>query len=68
MNFVSYLGKEVRVTFKDGAILSGRIIDYTTSEDNDDEGEYLVIRPQSGKLKDRSVAFFENEIESIIEK
>lgn len=68
MDLASYLGKEVRVTFKDGAILSGRIIDYTTNEDNDDEGEYLVIRPQSGKLKDRSVAFFEHEIESIIEK
>ncbi|MFB8530422.1 hypothetical protein [Enterococcus casseliflavus] len=68
MDLESYLGKEVRVTFLDGVILSGRIIDYTTSEDNDDEGEYLVIKPQSGKLKDRSVAFFEHEIESIIKK
>ncbi len=32
MDLESYLGKEVRVTFLDGVILSGRIIDYTTSE------------------------------------
>lgn len=68
MDLESFVGKTVRVTFKDGKILSGRITDYTTSEDNDDEGEYLVIKPQAGKLKDRSVAFFENEVDSIIEK
>ncbi len=38
----------------------------TLLANNDDEGEYLVIRPQSGKLKIDLLFSLNTEIESII--
>ena len=68
MELVEYLGQTVRVTFKDGQILSGKIVDYTSSADNDDEGEYLTIRPQSGKLKGQPIVFYKGDFNQIVIK
>ena len=60
-----YLGKHVRVTFVDGQILTGIMNDYTTSADNDDEGELFGIRPESGSLKGQPVEFPPDEVSKI---
>lgn len=65
VQFKDYFGKRVKVTFLSGNQLIGKIDDYTASIDNDDEGEYLTICPEEGKLKGEPVAFYENEIKTI---
>ena len=68
MELVDYLGKIVRVSFKDGQIFSGKIVDYTSSADNDDKGEYLTIRPQSGKLEGQPIVFYKDDFNQIVIK
>ena len=68
MQLIDYLGKIVRVTFTNGQILSGMIVDYTSSEDNDYQGEYLTIRPQSGKLEGQSIVFYQDDFKQIVIK
>lgn len=50
------------VTFNDGQVLVGRIIDYTSSWDNDDNGAYITIVPESGELKGEHVMCPEKEV------
>lgn len=50
------------VTFTDGQVLVGRIIDYTSSWDNDDNGAYITIVPESGELKVEHVMCPEKEV------
>lgn len=51
-----------KVIFNDGQTLIGKIVDYTSSWDNDDEGAYLTIVPENGKLKGEYVECPENEV------
>lgn len=51
-----------KVVFYDGQVLIGKIVDYTSSWDNDDEGAYLTIIPESGKLKGEYVECPEDEV------
>ncbi|MRI03758.1 hypothetical protein GIX73_05955 [Lactobacillus reuteri] len=51
-----------KVVFEDGQTLIGEIIDYTSSWDNDDEGAYLTIIPESGKLKGEYIECPEDKV------
>ncbi|MBB1069081.1 hypothetical protein H5S40_02710 [Limosilactobacillus sp. RRLNB_1_1] len=51
-----------KVVFNDGQTLIGKIVDYTSSWDNDDEEAYLTIVPESGKLKGKYVECPEDEV------
>lgn len=60
-----YLPK-VRIYFKDGDVLEGKTQDYTISEDNDDQGAYLIIVPSRGSLEGKFVQCLENEISKVV--
>lgn len=62
-NFKS--GDFVHVLFKDGVSISGLVDDFTSSWDNDDNGDYLTIVPESGKFKNLDIQANENEIQKI---
>lgn len=51
-----------KIVFADGQVLIGKIVDYTSSLDNDDEGAYLTIIPESGDLEGEYVECPENEV------
>lgn len=51
-----------KVVFNDGQILIGKIIDYTSSWDNDDKNAYITIIPESGKLKGEYIECPESEV------
>ncbi|MQW23828.1 MULTISPECIES: hypothetical protein [unclassified Lactococcus] len=65
MEIVDYLAKRVKIVSIENKIWIGRVSDYTTSADNDDEGEYICITPESGKLQGQPVVFYPNEIKKI---
>ena len=44
-----------KIVFTDGQILIGKIIDYTSSQDNDDNDAYLTFVPESGELEGEDV-------------
>lgn len=52
-----------KVVFEDGQILIGKIVDYTSSWDNDDNGAYLTIIPESGELKGEYIECPEDEVQ-----
>lgn len=53
-----------KIIFNDGQMLVGKIIDYTSSWDNEDKGAYLTLVPESGELKGEYVDCPEKEIYS----
>lgn len=53
-----------KVVFEDGQTLIGEIVDYTSSWDNDDEGAYLTIIPESGELKGEYIECPEDEVKA----
>ena len=60
-------GSKVSVEYTDGVKLTGIADDFTSSCDNDDEGDYLVIIPIAGKLKGEYVQANEHEVKTITE-
>lgn len=55
----------VRVIFKDGQIFTGKLLDFTSSWDNDDEGSYITFEPSIGPLKGLGVMGFDYELEKV---
>ena len=56
------LGRMACIYYKDGDKVIGTITDFTSSWDNDDEGAYITIVPENGKLKGEYIECPENEI------
>ena len=55
----------IRAIFKDGTILTGRLIDVTSSWDNDDEGSYITFVPAVGPLAGRYVMGLDYELAKV---
>ncbi|WP_076461468.1 hypothetical protein [Limosilactobacillus caccae] len=68
MNLTKYrIGSTIKVLFKDGTILTGKVDDFTSSWDNDDEGDYLTIIPLTGRLKGLDVQVNQFEVKAIMQ-
>ncbi|MHA3065790.1 hypothetical protein [Lacticaseibacillus saniviri] len=62
-----FLQKKVRIEFTDGQVLTGRLISYTTSEDNDDEGDYYTLRADNGQLEGQHIEINPDEVKKVSE-
>lgn len=51
-----------KVTLKNGRVIIGKIVDYTTSYDNDDNGAYLTIVPEKGRDKGDYICCYEDNV------
>ena len=51
-----------KVILKNGRVIIGKIVDYTTSYDNDDNGAYLTIVPEKGRDKGDYVCCYEDNV------
>ena len=51
-----------KVILKNGRVIIGKIVDYTTSYDNDDNGAYLTIVPEKGRDKGDYICCYEDNI------
>lgn len=51
-----------KVVLKNGKVFIGKIVDYTTSYDNNDDGAYLTIVPEAGPLKGGYICCYEDEV------
>ncbi|GAX06817.1 hypothetical protein IWT25_02164 [Secundilactobacillus pentosiphilus] len=65
MAIVQYFKHRVAVTYTDGEVLTGPVVDYTVAGDNDPEEESIVIIPESGRLKGKEIIIDEHEIKNI---
>ena len=45
MKIAKYIGKHISITFNDGMVLNGRVINYTVAGDNDPEEESIEFIP-----------------------
>lgn len=61
----TYVGKHVRIFYKDGDVLEGYIQDYVNGEDNEDGIDSVVITNKETKKGNFLYGVSENEIESI---
>lgn len=50
MNIRKYYGKKISITTMDQKHFAGTVIDYVFPEDNDPEGESIIIRSLDGAL------------------
>ncbi|KFL14942.1 hypothetical protein [Geobacillus stearothermophilus] len=60
-----YVGKRVRIIYKDGDVLEGFVRDYCDGEDSEDGIDSLVITNQEAKELGIVYGVLENEIKSI---
>ncbi|WP_010688908.1 hypothetical protein [Ligilactobacillus animalis] len=51
-----------KVILKNGRVIIGKIVDYTTSYDNDDNGAYLTIVPEKGRDKGDYICCYEDNV------
>ena len=51
-----------KVILKNGRVIIGKIVDYTTSYDNDDDGAYLTIVPEKGRDKGDYICCYEDNV------
>ena len=51
-----------KVILKNGRVIIGKIVDYTTSYDNDDNGAYLTIIPEKGRDKGDYICCYEDNV------
>lgn len=51
-----------KVILKNGRVIIGKIVDYTTSYDNDDNGAYLTIVPKKGRDKGDYICCYEDNV------
>lgn len=51
-----------KVVLKNGKVFIGKIVDYTTSYDNDDNGAYLTIVPEKGRDKGDYIGCYEDNV------
>ncbi|MBB6177063.1 MULTISPECIES: hypothetical protein [Anoxybacillus] len=65
MRLWEYVGKDVRIVFKDGDVLEGYVLDYCDGEDNEDGIDSLTITNEETKGKGYVFGVSENEIKSI---
>lgn len=62
MTYDKYYGKRVKVIFNNGHEYIGQINDYTSNEDNDNQGEYWGLAPDDSN---EDFIFYSDEIKSI---
>lgn len=62
MTYNKFFGKHVKIVFKNGNKYFGIINDYTSDDDNDNEGEYWGLKPDDSF---DDFIFYSDEIESI---
>jgi len=65
MKIAKYIGKHISITFNDGMVLNGRVINYTVAGDNDPEEESIEFIPESGVMKDQVAEVMEHEVKSV---
>ena len=65
MRLWEYVGKNVRIMYKDGDVLEGYVLDYCDGEDNEDGIDSLVITNEETKREGYLLGVSENEIKSI---
>ncbi|GGJ61348.1 hypothetical protein GGR02_001185 [Anoxybacillus voinovskiensis] len=65
MKLWEYVGKNVRIVYKDGDVLEGFVRDYCDGEDSEDGIDSLVITNKETKGKGYVFGVSENEIKSI---
>ncbi|GAB6006737.1 hypothetical protein JCM12214_26370 [Geobacillus vulcani] len=65
MKLWEYVGKRVRIIYKDGDVLEGFVRDYCDGEDSEDGIDSLVITNQEAKELGIVYGVLENEIKSI---
>jgi len=65
MRLWEYVGKNVRIVYKDGDVLEGYVLDYCDGEDNEDGIDSLVITNEETKREGYLLGVSENEIKSI---
>ena len=65
MKLWEFVGKNVKIVYKDGAVLDGYVHDYDDGEDNDDGIDSLSISNKETKEGGFLYGVSENEIESI---
>ncbi len=51
-----------KVVLKNGKVFIGKIVDYTTSYDNNDNGAYLTIVPEDGPGKGGHICCYEDNV------
>lgn len=51
-----------KVILKNGRVIIGKIVDYTTSYDSDDNGAYLTIVPEKGRDKGDYICCYEDNV------
>ena len=51
-----------KVILKNGRVIIGKIVDFTTSYDNDDNGAYLTIVPEKGRDKGDYICCYEDNV------
>lgn len=51
-----------KVILKNGRVIIGKIVDCTTSYDNDDNGAYLTIVPEKGRDKGDYICCYEDNV------
>ncbi|MGN0807972.1 MAG: hypothetical protein ACI4MN_05970 [Candidatus Coproplasma sp.] len=61
--FISYFGKDIKVLFKDGAVLIGHVVSYTWAVDNDPVEEAEIDLKVEGRAG--LVAITQKEVKSI---
>ncbi|MGZ0086907.1 hypothetical protein ACWNXI_15430 [Caldibacillus thermoamylovorans] len=65
MKLWEYVGKKVRIIYKDGDVLEGFVRDYCDGEDSEDGIDSLEITNEETKGRGYVFGVLENEIKSI---
>lgn len=65
MEWFEYEGKRIRAVDIENRVYVGLVKDYTSNEDNDGDGEYITVYPESGEWKNRPMGLYPEDVKLI---